>query len=230
MLDGLVALMAAVAGLAGFHLVFSHRLRAPAVAALGEGGFQVAYSVVSAGLLLLIVLAYHRAPHGPALWSADHLVLQVIFSVGGYFAATLFVASLVNNPGLIGANIVNLSTRMPTGVFRVTRHPMMFAIAIWSVVQILIDSSARNMIVFGGFTVLAVVGSRLQDTKKMALSGREWTTWVNRTPFWPNLRQIKRLGLAWPIAVMPWLLATAIEVHVGLVPIGLWYFFPDLPS
>jgi len=230
MFDGLMALIVAVTALVGSHLLFSHALRRHTVAALGEAAFQVLYSVASVILLLLTLVAYHRAPHGPPLWSGDNLILQVIFSVGGYFATALFLASLVNNPALVGAKIADLSTRIPTGVFRITRHPMMFAIAIWSVVEVLVDSSARNMIVFGGFAVLAVVGSRLQDAKKMGQSGREWTVWVNRTPFWPDLRQIKRLGLAWPAATIPWLVMTAIQVRTAMAPVGLWYFFPNLPS
>jgi uncharacterized membrane protein len=228
--EGLIFLLAAVVALVGCHLLFSHALRGQMIRALGDGGFHTMFSVTSVALLLLTLIAYHKAPHGPAMWSADNLALQVVFSVGGYFAAALLVASLVGNPALIGANIADLSTRIPSGVYKVTRHPMMFAIAIWSVVQFLIDSSARNLIFFGGFAILALVGSRLQDIKKIAQSGREWKMWSSRTPFWPDLRHLGQLGLAWPVGILPWMLVTGIEVHTALVPVGLWYFFPNLPS
>ncbi len=226
---GLLVLGLAVAALVGSHLLLSHALRRPVMAGFGLAGFRVVYSALAAALLMVILVAYHLAPHGPALWSSDSLALQLVFSVFGYFAVVLFVASLFGNPGLVGANLNGLSTRQPEGVYRITRHPMMFAIAIWCVVQMMLVPSARNIICCTGFIVLALVGARLQDVKNAAASGREWTLWVNRTPFWPNLRRVGGLGLFWLVAAVPWLLATWLETRVAFMPIGLWYFFPDLP-
>jgi hypothetical protein len=106
---------------------------------------------------------------------------------------------------------------------------MMFAIAIWLSLQILLMPSARNLISCGGVIVLAVLGAHWQDGKNTALSGREWSLWVARTPFWPNFRRLGGLGVLWGVAVFPWLLATWIEVRVTYVPVGVWYFLPNLP-
>jgi len=153
----------------------------------------------------------------------------VVFDVVGYFAVVLFLASLNSNPALVGANLNGLSTRSPDGAFRVTRHPMMFAIAIFSSAQLLIMPSLRNLISCGGFIILALLGSRLQDRKKLVQVPREWGLWVSRTRFWPDLRQVGDLGGVWFFAVVPWLLITWLEVRTTLVPVGIWYFFPDLP-
>jgi len=228
MIEGLIALLVAVVAFVGTHFVLSHPLRAPLVGALGEGGFQLLYGLVSVTLLLLALVAYHRAPHAPVYWSSDNLVLQIVFSVGSCFAAALFVASLIDNPAFIGAQIADLSTRPPSGVYRITRHPMMFAIAIWSVEQTLINPTVRNLIVFGGFVVLALAGSRLQDRKKIAQTGREWSVWASRTPFWPDLRRWRRLGLSWLFGIALWLTLTWLESHVTLTPIGAWYWLPGL--
>jgi len=105
---------------------------------------------------------------------------------------------------------------------------MMFGIAIWSVEQTLINPTVRNLIVFGGFVVLALAGSRLQDRKKIAQTGREWSVWASRTPFWPDLRRWRRLGLSWLFGIALWLTLTWLESHVTLTPIGAWYWLPGL--
>ncbi len=229
MSQGLLILALAIAAFIGSHFLLSHTLRRWAVAEFGLKGFRMVYSVVAMALLMVILVAYHLSPSGPTLWSPDDLTLQVVFCVVGYFAVALFVASLFGNPGLVGANLNGLSTRQPEGVYRITRHPMMFGIAIWCIVQVILLPSARNMISCGGFAVLALAGARLQDAKNSALSGREWSLWVTRTPFWPDVRRIGGLGMFWLGAVIPWLMVTWLETRVTFVPVGMWYFFPDLP-
>lgn len=225
----LIALTLAVAAFVGSHVLMSHTLRASLLAALGEAGFQTCYALIAAGLLLLIVFVYHFAPHGPLVWSANNPALQAALIPVNYFAVVLFVASLDSNPALVGANLNGLSTRTPSGAFRVTRHPMMFAIAIWSVGQIALIPSARNLISCGGIVVLAVAGSWLQDQKKLAQAPREWGMWTNRTGFWPDLRRVGELGAFWLYAAIPWLAATWLQVRLSYVLAGPWYFFPELP-
>jgi len=218
-----------MAAFVGTHFLLSHALRRPAIDRFGLAGFRAVYSAVSLVLLLVIFVGYHKTPSGPMLWSSDNLALQIGFAVVGYFAVALFVASLFANPGLVGSNLNGLSTRAPDGVYLVTRHPMMFAIAIWCVIQVALVPSARNAISCAGFVLLALVGARMQDRKNAALSGREWTLWMARTPFWPNLRHIGALGTIWLLAAIPWVLVSWLETRVTYQPVGLWYFVPDLP-
>ena len=226
MMDGLGFPLIAMAMFVGFHVLLAHPLRAAAIRLFGKGGFQLVYSALAIALLLLVLVAYHAAPREPVLWPSDYAALQACFGLAGWFATALFIASLSNNPGLVGAETVDLSTRIPSGVYRITRHPMMFAIAIFALLQIAINASLRNVIVLGGFAVLALVGSWLQDGKKIAQTGREWTQWSRRTPFWPDLRKAAALGVVWPIALVVWLTASWLETRLIGIPVGLWYFLP----
>jgi uncharacterized membrane protein len=225
--QGLSVLLAVTTALIAGHLLLSHRWRAPVIGALGLGWFQFVYSALSIICLLGVLLAYHQAPHEPVLWSSDNPELQLVYALGSCFASALLIASLFGNPALIGANIVDLSTRPPGGVFVITRHPMMFGIAIWSLLQILVTPTARNLIAFSGIALLAVVGSRLQDRKKIAQSGREWKMWSNRTPFWPDLRNMGKLGPVWLFGILLSLVVTWFQMHTVLSPLGLWYFVPQ---
>ena len=222
-----VLLIAVVAFVAG-HFLMSHTWRKPLIAKLGQSGFTGLYTAVAVVLLGLVGVVYHFAPHGPALWDSDNAVLQLAFGGISYVATVLFLGSLGNNPTLVGATLSGLSTRLPTGTFLITRHPMMFAIAALSAAVILLIPSTRDLIGGTGMIVLALVGARLQDKKKLAQSHREYNPWVKRTRFWPDLRQAGALGLYWIIGVPVWLLMTWVLMRATFMPCGVWYFFPSL--
>jgi uncharacterized membrane protein len=54
-------------------------------------------------------------------------------------------------------------------VFAVTRHPMMWAFALWGVCHIAVYPVAANIIVAAAIIILALAGAALQDGKKEAL-------------------------------------------------------------
>jgi len=222
-------LLSAVLAFVASHFVLSHPLRAPLIALLGRGAFEFWYSIIAAVELLLIAITYHQADHIPTLWSSDNWVLQFVIDAISYGAIALFIGSLADNPGMVWADLVGLSTRPPTGAFVISRHPMMFAIAIWAAAQILLVPSMRNVIVCTGLIVLALIGAALQDRRKLAASPREWGMWVSRTRFWPRLDRLNRLGPAWGFAIPLWLLSTWVQVRWTFAVSGVWYFFPNLP-
>lgn len=221
--------MVAVALFVATHFLMSHPFRAGMVESFGPIGFRILYSLVALAELLILFIAYHFAPHDEPLWSANYAVLQIGADVIGYFAVVLFVASLSENPGLAGSSHNGLSTRLPSGVYRVTRHPMMFAIAIWLVLHVALVPTPRNMVSCVPLVLMALVGASLQDKKLIALTGREWRQWAERTPFWPDLGAIGAIGWPWVIALPFWLLVTWVETRAAMVPTGLWYLIPDLP-
>lgn len=225
----MLPLLLAVAGFVCSHLLLSHGIRAAAVNSMGVVVFQTLYSMVALVLLVLVGCAYHFAPHDTPLWSSNNLALQIAFDLIGYLAVAMFLASLVGNPALVGSHFNGLSTRLPAGVFLITRHPMMFAITIWLSMQVLILPTMRNLIVCGGLIALALIGSSLQDRKLSERTGREWRQWAERTSFWPNLRHVGAMGQAWFFALVPWVFATWLETRVIGTPLGLWYVFPNLP-
>jgi len=149
----------------------------------------------------------------------------VIASVLTLVAAALFLASLMGNPALAGTDVSGLSTRLPNGVFKVTRHPMMSAFSLWGLAHILVAPSPRSIILAGGIALLAVIGSRGQDAKKLALYGHDWRMWMKRTPFWPKISELGRLGLLWVAAVPVWLGVTWLHLKLALIPAGVWLWF-----
>lgn len=224
MIAGQIPLLIAMAAFVGSHWLLSHPLREPMIEQFGTEGFRTVYSVVAAATLVLV--RYHSAPHDqPPIELAQFPAMQVIYSVMTLVAIALFIASLVDNPALAGYDMSGLSTRIPTGVYRITRHPMMFAVALFCLAHLLIYPTVRNSVFCGGFIVLAIVGAAQQDRKNARRNGREWNPWVTRTRFWPNVARLHALTWVWGAAVVPWLGLTWLLGHLTQLPVGIWWFF-----
>lgn len=218
----MISLALGMAAFVGTHLLLSHPLRASMVRSFGPQGFLGVYSLIALATFSWTVIAFGKVPPTPLLWDGQALIPWVIASVLTIVAAALFLASLLGNPALAGTDVSGLSTRLPHGVFKVTRHPMMASFGLWAIAHILVAPSTRTIILAGGIGALAVIGSRGQDAKKLSLHGQDWRVWMKRTPFWPNFAQLGQLRLFWIGAVPAWLLFTWLHIKIGAIPAGIW--------
>ena len=221
-MDSLVSLVAACIAFVGTHVALSHPLRTPLVARIGEGAFLGLYSLVAAGCLVWMVFAFRAAPAGD-LGGATGEGGWAIATLLTLPALVLFLGSLWKNPALPNPGAAATIDRDPTGVFAVTRHPMMWGFALWALAHIVLWWSWRTLIVAATILILALVGAHLQDRKKAALMGKAWTGWEAKTSYWP--RWGKLLG-AWPMlwlaAIAAWLLVTWLHIAAGGAPAGVW--------
>lgn len=208
----------------GTHYLLSHPLRAALIRALGFGPFMIVYSLIATVTFSWAVFCYHRAPVGFTLWDGYGPIPWSIASVLTVVALGLFLASFAGNPAFAGAKLSGLTTTIPRGVFEITRHPMFFAIAIWAFAHILVAPTDRGLIFHGMMIVQAVGGARLQDRKKRANDGRNWTMWMRRTPFWPDVRKFGNLGMIWVVALGLWLGITWLHQPLGGQAVGIWVF------
>lgn len=220
----LVSLIAASIAFTGGHFALSHPLRAPLVRVLGEKPFLGLYSLVALASMAWMALAFRASPPGnggvtgplgDVLWAAASLLTLA--------ALVLLFGSFRGNPALPDTPAEKVAATSPTGVFAVTRHPMMWGIGLWAIAHILIGWSARTTIVASSILILALVGSHLQDRKKAALMGMAWTQWESRTSFWPRWSRLASVGLPlWLVALVLWLAATYGHIHAAGVPAGIW--------
>jgi uncharacterized membrane protein len=210
----------------GSHFLLSHPLRRPLVAALGEKGFLALYSVVAFVTLGAISWAYRRAPATLALWEVGD-ALWAIATVAMLVASILLLGSLVRNPALPGAS--NAGTAAAQGVYGITRHPMMWAFAIWGGCHILVFPVPKNIVVAVAIIILALVGAALQDRKKAGLDPQGWPAWQARTSYWPfaAIAQGRATfgkfgGHALGGGVVVWLAATWAHMPLAGWPAGIW--------
>lgn len=212
----------------GTHLLLSHPLRAGMTRQFGDNGFLGIYSLVALVTFTWTVIAFGQASPAPQLWDGQALLPWALACALTVVATALFLASFMGNPALAGTDISGLSTRLPSGVFKVTRHPMMSAFGLWGIAHILVAPSPRTIILAGGITALAVIGSRGQDAKKVALHGQDWRVWMKRTSFLPRPAAFRHLGLFWVGALPVWMLLTWLHLKFALIPAGLWLWIGEL--
>jgi len=219
--------LAAAGAFLGTHFALSHPLRPTLVGSLGENGFLALYSTIAFLTLGFTIWAYQAAPITAPLWGVGG-GLWAVSTVTMLLASVLLLGSLVGNPALPGAG-GGAATAKARGVFAVTRHPMMWAFAIWGASHILIYPIAKNIILSGAIIVLALVGAALQDRKKAALDPDGWTVWEGRTSYLPFVAIAQhraafggfgRHALGGGIVV--WLVATWAHIPLAGWPAGIW--------
>ena len=220
----LSSLLAASVAFVGLHFAMSHPLRAVLVARLGEGGFAGVYSLASLATFAWMILAFRAAPLWELpVWSGQDEVSWTIASALTIVATVLFLGSFARNPALPGMPIGDLATREPAGMFRVTRHPMMWGFALWALAHIIVGPTYRTLIFAGSIGFLALVGAHLQDRKKEALMGEAWSAWQAKTSYWMRWRALPGAGVVlWLIALVLWLGLTWAHIWLAYVPAGVW--------
>ena len=167
-------LVAATAAFLLTHFVSSTPLRARLVAAMGEWPYRGAYSLVAFVTLGWMIWAYARAPIEP-LWQGARDVPRVLMPL----AFVLLVCGYGRNPTMVGAERLLQSEDPARGIIRITRHPIMWAIMLWAGAHIAARGELRALIFFGGFFVLAALGTVLMDAKKKA--DRHWARFAALT-------------------------------------------------
>ncbi|MDT7534596.1 NnrU family protein [Sphingobium sp. SA2] len=212
----------------GTHFILSHPLRAPLVARLGEKGFLGVYSLVAAVTLIWMIVAYRAAPVTPLLWPVGD-GLWVIATLIMLVASILLLGSLVGNPAMPNPDGPIMVPAEAKGVFAITRHPMMWAFAMWGLAHILVYPVAANIIVSAAIILLALVGAALQDRKKKVLTPAAWQHWESRTSYWPfaailaGRARFGRFGMhALAGGLVVWLAATWAHMPLAGWPAGIW--------
>lgn len=215
----------AAATFVGTHFVLSHPLRRPIVKVAGERGFLLLYSLVAfATLGWMIWAARAIGPEAPR-WEVGPALI-VTGSLLMWLGAILFAGSFAKNPALPhpGARLES-SFGNPRGVFRVTRHPMMWGFGLWAIAHAIVNPTPSGLIISEAIGVLAIVGAALQDHKKQRLYGPIWAEWTAKTSFVPFGR-----GLAYPgttalvAGTLLFLVASWAHGALGYRPAGFWAF------
>lgn len=222
--DQLVSLVAAALTFVGSHFALSHPFRAQLVSRLGEKGFPALYSLVALASFAWMVLAFRAiAAPGMPLWNGTGDLAWGAASAIMLVASVLLVGSFQGNPALPDPRAQELARQEPQRIFAVTRHPMMWSIALWSLAHVLVSPTARVLVLAAAMAFLALVGALLQDRKKMRLMGESWSLWEQRTSYFPNLLALPRAGAAaWLGGTALWLGATWLHGLLIGMPAGIW--------
>lgn len=217
-------LVAASLAFVGTHFAMSHPLRAGLVKRLGEGGFMGLYSLVALVTLAWMVLAFRALPMAEEpLWNGSSEAAWALATVLMLIASVLFAGSHRGNPAMPGPQGMDLARKAPHGVFKVTRHPMMWSFALWSAAHVLVSPTPRVLVLTTAIAFLALVGSYLQDRKKNMAMGAAWDSWQRHTTFVPRLTALAGVGpVPWLAGLALWLGASWLHLWLTGIPAGIF--------
>ncbi|QUS39673.1 NnrU family protein [Tardiphaga alba] len=126
----------------GIHLFITRRdARADLIARIGEGGYKVAFSLVSAVGLVLIVWGYanYRANGWIDVWyppvAMKHITILLMLP-----AVIMIAASYIRGR-----------------IYTTLKHPMLAGIKLWALSHLLANGDLGSIILFGSFLAWAVI-------------------------------------------------------------------------
>lgn len=223
------SLIAASVTFVGLHFLLSHPLRRPVVDTIGLRGFFAVYVLSALASFAWMGFAFAAMPTEPLWWDIGDIGWGIATFVM-WIGAVLFTGSLFGNPafpdptGAAGHEAIGKAS----GVYAVTRHPMMWGFALWALVHLAVYPSGANAVLTAAILILALVGAALQDAKKTAAMPN-WADWKARTSYWPFAALLSGRarwsfdGRAVLLGTLLWLAATWAHVPLGRTfAAGIW--------
>lgn len=180
----MIPLALAALAFLGIHLGVSGTvLRDRAVAAVGLRGYMLAFSAASVGAIIWLVSAYVAAPYVPT-WGQLQWWKPVMIAL--MLPAFLLVVIGLTTPNPTAVAQEGLVDRPPQGIVRITRHPFLVGVALWSGLHLIGNGDAASLLFFGALAVTAVAGTVSIDAKRRrALGDKAWDVFASRTSIVP---------------------------------------------
>lgn len=173
------------------------RLRDALVKRLGEKPYRGLFSLASLGGMAWLIVAYRQAPY-IVTWGR-WLTLRPL-AYGLVFIAFLFavIGLLTPSPTQVGMES-RLAPESARGMTRITRHPFLWGVALWSATHLVVNGDAASLVLFASFLVLALGGTLSIDAKRRRHYGGKWQAFAEATsnvPFAALPRGSNRLAPA----------------------------------
>jgi uncharacterized membrane protein len=209
----------AVLFLAGHLIISSSAVRPRLISAVGEQPYRGIYSLVAFATLGPLIYEFARYKHaGPLLWAlravppfrelAWLLMLTALIALAGSF--------ITPTPGGIGAPE---GGSQPRGLLKITRHPGLVGFSLFGIAHMLMNGRAGDVIFFGLFPVLAIIGGMHQDRRKIRELGDRYRQFLAKTSFVPFAALIGG-RVRWTRGDMPWA-AIGVGVVLAVVIVAL---------
>jgi uncharacterized membrane protein len=213
----------------GIHaFVAGSELRWLVVQRLGQRAFAGIFSILSLASLLFLIASYRKAGFYP-LWFAPPPIHWLPLLVMPLSLILLVGAFSVPNPTALGAEQVLQRTDAARGVLRITRHPFLWSVALWSGAHLLVTGHVAAILFFGSFLATALRGTSSIDEKRRRTNKAEFARYAEVTSNVPFAAIIAgRNRLAWaelwvPVVIAGLLLAVLLHLHqrlFGFPPFG----------
>jgi uncharacterized membrane protein len=201
-------------------------LRGTLVERVGHRNYIVFYSLISAAGMIWLFAAYLGAPY-VELWGQLYGLRLAALIV--MFLSFAFIAiGLTSSPStLFGDAALEYRLDDAPAIVRVTRHPILVGLLLWSVTHMIVNGDTAALILFGSLTLLTALGIVSMDTKRKKRLGDDWPSFAAATsiaPFAAILQRRNRLALAeigwWRLALAAVAFLAMLDLHVRLIGVS----------
>ncbi len=195
---------------------------------IGEPAFRALFALLSLVSLAFLISEYRRASFYP-LWFSPRIIHWLPLAVMPFALVLLVGAYSAPNPTSLGSEKVLQRTDAARGVLRITRHPFLWAVMIWSGAHLLVTGHVAAILFFGSLFATAARGTASIDEKRRRTNKNEFARYAEVTSNLPFAAIISgRNRLAWselwvPAVVAGLLLAVILHLHLrafGFSPYG----------
>ena len=148
---------------------------------IGNALYLAAYSVLSIILFVWLIMAAGRAPYLP-LWPFAPWQLWIPNVAMPFVCFLLAFGMAIPNPlSIASRNDESFDPDHP-GIAGVTRHPVLWAAALWAFAHIVPNGNLAHVLLFGLFGAFSIAGMLAIDARKQRmLSAAEWRRLSHRT-------------------------------------------------
>lgn len=146
----------------------------------GEKAYRGGFSFASLVSLLGLVYAYRGAPYQPFAVAPEWLRWLPVLLVP--VALVLLVGAFtVPSPTAVGGEKLLSSAEPARGMLRVTRHPFLWSVVIWSVAHLVVNLDVGSLVFFGSLGLTALRGGFDIDRKRRRTNPEAYAAFEART-------------------------------------------------
>jgi uncharacterized membrane protein len=185
------SLVAAAIFFVGIHFFISGTaLRGKIVAVIGEGPFRGLFSMLSLIGIVWLSRAYSYAEY-IQLWGklyAFRPYALVVMLLAFFFVVLAFTSP---NPTAVGGEALLAEKEPAKGIQRITRHPFLWGVTLWSFTHLLLNGDLASVLFFGSLLIVAIGGPFSIDRKRRRDVGAAWDRFAALTSNLPFMAIIQ---------------------------------------
>lgn len=155
---------------------------------LGSRGFTLVYSLLSLVTLAWLLSAAGRAPHVPLWdWAPSQRWAPLVIMLPVCLILTLAIGR--PNPFSFGGARNERFDPARPGIVRLSRHPLLLALALWSASHVVPNGDLAHVVLFGMLACFALLGGLMIDRRKRRRMGESWSQLrvaVAEATWWPH--------------------------------------------
>lgn len=170
------------------HLMISGtHLKERIIGRIGGMAYYIIFSILSVVGLIGMCVAFAIAQDDSlnfVFWTAP-LPLKIIAMVVNFIAFILVILGLTTPSPTNLLALWRLPDKSVYGIVRISRHPVLAGIGLWSAMHIISSGNIASWLFFGSLLGVCALGAANIDRKRLALMGDTYASIMRRTSIIP---------------------------------------------